>query len=101
MDQTGEPVLELAHLLGHVEIAEVESGIRQVDHELGGVLRLREHGLQISWSVVHSPVTEIVGAPVVGAVQACCVSPWAMEASAASMPFWCLPAGSKNWASIS
>ena len=37
-------------LLGHVRVAEVEGGVGQVDHQLGGVLRLREHGPQVSGS---------------------------------------------------
>jgi hypothetical protein len=46
-------LLELPDLLGHVGITEVERGVCEVDHELGVVLRLREHGPQVSWSVVH------------------------------------------------
>ena len=51
--QVGQPLLEVVDLLGHVGVAEVEGGVGQVDHELGGVLRLREHGLEVSRSVVH------------------------------------------------
>ena len=52
-------LLELADLLGHVGVAEEEGGVGEVDHELGGVLRLREHGLQISGSVVHWRVSAL------------------------------------------
>ena len=51
--QHGHLLLEVADLLGHVRIAEVQRRVGQVDHELGGVLGLREHGLEVPGSVVH------------------------------------------------
>ena len=50
--EIAEPLFELVHLLGHVLVGEEERGIRQVDHELGGVLGLREHGLEVPWGFV-------------------------------------------------
>ena len=39
-------------LVGHALVGEEERGVRQVDHELGGVLGLREHGLEVArWLV--------------------------------------------------
>jgi hypothetical protein len=52
--ERGEPFLELDHLVGHGRVGEEQRCVPQVDHQLGGVLRLREHGLEISWSIVHS-----------------------------------------------
>ena len=48
-----ETLLELGDFVGHALVREEQRGVAEVDHELGGVFRLREHGLQISWSVVH------------------------------------------------
>src|SRR5260221_7415170 len=54
MDQTAEALLELMHLRRHLLIAEEERRVGQVDHQLGAVFGLREHGLQIPWRfVVH------------------------------------------------
>ena len=47
-----EPLLELLDLVGHPRVAEEQGGVRQVDHELGGVFRLREHGLEIAGLIV-------------------------------------------------
>ncbi len=52
-DQLGELVFELTHLLGHVGISEVHGGVGQVDHQLGRVLGLGQHGPEVAWSVVH------------------------------------------------
>ena len=63
-----EPLLELVDLVGHRLVAEEEGGVRQVDHELGGVLGLREHGLEICGvgrlvpSVASSRITASTGA---------------------------------------
>jgi hypothetical protein len=54
VDQRGEPFLELVDLLGHGRVGEEQGGVTEIDHQLGGVLGLREHGLEISWSLVHS-----------------------------------------------
>jgi len=51
--ETGEHLFEFVHFVGHALVGEEQRGISEVDHELGGVFRLREHGLQISWSFVH------------------------------------------------
>ena len=51
--ELGEALFELAHLFGHARVGEEQRRVPEVDHELGGVFRLREHGLQISWSVFH------------------------------------------------
>jgi hypothetical protein len=48
-----EPFLELQHLVGHVVVVEEQRRVAEVDHELGGVLRLREHRLEIAGLVVH------------------------------------------------
>ena len=65
VDKIGEPLLQLVDLLGHVRIAEVERGIGQVDHQLGGVLGLREHRLEIAWSVVHGGVPQRYAMPTI------------------------------------
>ena len=52
--EVGQELLELVHLVGHARVAEEQRGVRQVDHELGGVLGLREHGLEIPGLVVLS-----------------------------------------------
>ena len=49
-----EVLTELVHLGGHPRLAEVQRRVPEVDHELGGVLRLREHGLESSGLVVGS-----------------------------------------------
>ena len=65
-----EPLFEGLHLVGHPRIAEEERGIRQVDHELGGVFRLREHGLEIAGLIVGchqlpaGPVRERITRPI-------------------------------------
>ena len=51
--ELGEALLELVHLVGHARVAEEQRRVPEIDHELGGVLRLRQHGLQISWSFFH------------------------------------------------
>ena len=51
--ELGETLLELVHLVGHARVAEEQRGVPEIDHELGGVLRLRQHGLQVSWSFFH------------------------------------------------
>ena len=48
VDEVGEPLLELAHLVGHAGVGEEQRRVAEVDHQLGGVLGLREHGFQIS-----------------------------------------------------
>ena len=53
VDQVRQPVLELVDLLGHGRVAEVHRGVGQVDHQLGGVLGLRQHGLEIPGPIVH------------------------------------------------
>ena len=53
VDQVVHALLELADLLGHVGIAEVERGVGQVDHQLGEVLGLGQHGPEVAGSVVH------------------------------------------------
>ena len=50
--EIGEALFEVVHLVGHRRVGEEERGVGQVDHELGGVLGLREHGLQIAGLVV-------------------------------------------------
>ena len=52
--ELAEALLELVDLVGHALVGEEQRGVAEVDHELGGVLRLREHGLQISWRSVSS-----------------------------------------------
>ena len=47
-----QPLFEGFDLVGHPHVAEEQGGIRQVDHELGGVFRLREHGLEIARLIV-------------------------------------------------
>ncbi len=51
-----EALLECPHLVGHALVGEEERRVAEVDHQLGGVLRLREHGLQGSRSFVHRVV---------------------------------------------
>ena len=51
--ELGEALLELVHLVGHARVGEEQRRVPEIDHQLGGVLRLREHGLQISWSFFH------------------------------------------------
>ena len=53
VDEVVHALLELADLLGHVGVAEVQRGVGEVDHQLGGVLGLREHGPQVAGSFVH------------------------------------------------
>ncbi len=53
VDDAAEPLLELAHLLGDVLVGKEERRVAEVDHQLGGVLRLREHFFEISGLVVH------------------------------------------------
>ena len=45
-------LLERLHLVRHARVAEEQRGVGEVDHELGDVFRLREHGLQIARLVV-------------------------------------------------
>ena len=47
-----QALFELVDLGRHRLVVEEECGVRQVDHELRGVFRLREHGLEISWRSV-------------------------------------------------
>jgi hypothetical protein len=54
VDELGEALLELVDLLGHGRVPEVDGGVGQVDHELGAVLGLREHGLEVAGPVVHA-----------------------------------------------
>ena len=64
-----QPLFEGLDLVGHPRVAEEQGGIRQVDHELGGVFRLREHGLEIAGLIVGchqlpaGPVRERITAP--------------------------------------
>ena len=51
--EVGHVLLELVDLLGHGVVAEVEGGVRQVDHQLGEVLGLGEHGAEVAGSGVH------------------------------------------------
>jgi hypothetical protein len=44
VDEVVEPLFEVLDLLRHLEVAEVHRCVAQVDHELRGVLRLRDHG---------------------------------------------------------
>src|SRR6266511_2679173 len=44
-----ETLFEVDDLFGHGRVAEEEGGVAEVDHELGGVLRLGEHGPEVSW----------------------------------------------------
>ena len=41
-------LLEAQDGIGHALVVEIERGVGQIDHELGGVLGLGEHGFQIS-----------------------------------------------------
>ena len=50
--EIGQPLLELVDLVGHLGVGEEERGVREIDHELGGVLRLREHRLEIAGLIV-------------------------------------------------
>jgi hypothetical protein len=52
MHEVAQPLLELPDLVGHALVGEEERGVCQVDHELGRVLGLREHGLEVArWLV--------------------------------------------------
>src|SRR5439155_3425006 len=48
-----EPVFEASQLFGDVDGVVVEGGVRQVDHQLRGVLRLGEHLLEVLGGLVH------------------------------------------------
>ena len=47
-----ESLLEVVDLVGHALVAEEQRGVREIDHELGGVFRLRQHVLEISGGFV-------------------------------------------------
>ena len=53
VDELVESLLELPDFVGHALVRVEERRVAEVDHELGGVLRLREHVLQVAGFVVH------------------------------------------------
>ena len=60
MHEVAHALFELVDLGGHLLVGEEQRRVRKVDHELRGVFRLREHGLEIPWRfLVHhvSPST--------------------------------------------
>jgi hypothetical protein len=59
VDERLHALLELAHLLGHVGIAEVQGGVGQVDHQLREVLAFGEHLSEVAGSVVHASLARI------------------------------------------
>ena len=61
MDELAHLLLQLVDLFGHVRVAEVDRRVRQVDHQLGGVLRLGQHGPQVAGSLVHQILARCSG----------------------------------------
>jgi hypothetical protein len=51
--ELGQQLFQLGDFVGHAFVGEEQRRVAEVDHQLGGVLRLREHRLQVPWSVVH------------------------------------------------